>query len=82
MKKTVLSFSVNFRSDLLVAMPATIPFSDKLEGDKGAINGWTTMLLAGSLVFFGVRAYRENVCGGALTFAARVQGGNPHHSRL
>ena len=63
-------------------MPATIPVSDKLEGDKGAINGWTTMLLAGLLVFFAVCVYRENVSGGALTFAARVHAGNPHHSRL
>ena len=49
-------------------MFATLPFVDKIGFDKGAIVGYTTMILAFMLVFFGIRSYRENVSGGRITF--------------
>jgi len=69
MKKTVLTFGV--LSGLISAafMLATVPFFHKLGEDKGLILGYTTMVLAGLLVFFGIRSYRENFAGGKLTFA-------------
>jgi len=69
MKKTVLTFGIISGLICSVFMLASIPFRDKLEGDKGAIIGYTTMVLAGLLVFFGIRAYRENFSSGTLTFA-------------
>ena len=45
-------------------MFATLPFMDKIGFDKGVIVGYTTIVLAFMLVFFGIRAYRENVNGG------------------
>jgi cell division protein FtsW (lipid II flippase) len=49
-------------------MFATLPFVDKIGFDKGAIVGYTTMILAFMLVFFGIRSYRENVSDGHITF--------------
>jgi hypothetical protein len=68
MKKTVLSFGVISGLISAVAMMATVPFIHKINSDKGLIIGYTTMVLAGLLVFFGIRSYRENVSNGKLTF--------------
>jgi len=69
MKKTVLIFGVISGVILAVTMLATIPFHDKIGGEStGLIIGYTTMVLAGLLVYFGIRSYRENVSGGKLTF--------------
>jgi len=69
MKKTVLTFGVISGLISAVTMLATLPFMHKLGNDKGLIIGYTTMVLAGLLVFFGIRSYRENLSGGKLTFA-------------
>jgi Protein of unknown function (DUF4199) len=69
MKKTVLTFGVI--SGLISGglMLATVPFFHKIGQDKALILGYTTMVLAGLLVFFGIRSYRDNFSGGKLTFA-------------
>ena len=41
---------------------------DKLGFDKGEIFGYTTMVLAFLMVFFGVKSYRDTVGGGSVTF--------------
>lgn len=69
MKKTVLTFGVISGLILSVMMIATIPFIHKLGSDKGYIIGYTTMVLAGLLVFFGIRSYRDNISSGKITFA-------------
>lgn len=69
MKKTVLTFGLISGLISAVAMLATVPFIHKINSDKGLIIGYTTMVLAGLLVFFGIRSYRENISGGKLTFA-------------
>lgn len=68
MKKIVLTFG--FISGALMAafMFATLPFIDRIGFDKGAFVGYTSMVLAFMLVFFGIRSYRENIGGGAITF--------------
>src|SRR5215467_4507720 len=68
MKKTVLTFGIISGLILAVMMIATVPFLHKVSEDKGLIIGYTTMVLAGLLVFFGIRWYRENVSGGKLSF--------------
>lgn len=69
MKKTVLTFGVISGLITTVEMLATVPFFHKLGAEMGAIIGYTTMVLAGLLVFFGIRSYRENLSAGKLTFA-------------
>lgn len=67
MKKTVLTFGL--LSGLLSAgmMAATVPFIDDL-GTKGAIVGYTAIVISFLFVYFGVRSYRDNAAGGQLTF--------------
>lgn len=68
MKKTVLTFGLIGGAIMAAMMFATLPFIDKIGFDKGAIVGYTTMVLAFMLVFIGVRSYRENVNDGHITF--------------
>jgi hypothetical protein len=68
MKKTVLTFGLIGGAVMATLMFATLPFVDKIGFDKGEIIGYTTMILAFMLVFFGIRSYRENVSGGPITF--------------
>ena len=68
MKKTVLTFGLIGGAIMAAMMFATLPFMDKIGFDRGEILGYTTMILAFLLVFFGIRSYRENVGGGQVTF--------------
>ncbi len=68
MKKTVLTFGLISGAILSVMMLLTVPFMDRIGFDKGAIIGYTSMVLAFLLIFFGVRSYRDNVAGGTVRF--------------
>jgi uncharacterized protein DUF4199 len=68
MKKTVLTFGLIGGAIMAAMMFATLPFVDRIGFDKGLIIGYTTMILAFMLVFFGIRSYRENVGQGHITF--------------
>ena len=68
MRKTVLTFGLIGGAILSVMMLLTIPFQDQIGFDKGAIIGYTTMVLAFLMVFFGVKSYRDNVAGGKVSF--------------
>jgi hypothetical protein len=68
MNKTVWTFGLIAGAILSVMMLLTIPFEDTLGTDRGLIIGYTTMVLAFLLVFFGVRSYRDNVNGGRVGF--------------
>jgi len=69
MRKTVLTFGIISGLILSVTMLATLPFFHKIGQGKALMIGYTTMVLAGLLVFFGIRTYRDNISGGRLTFA-------------
>ena len=68
MRKTVLNFGLIAGAILSAMMLVTIPFQDQIGFDKGAIIGYTTMVIAFLMVFFGVKSYRDNVAGGSVTF--------------
>jgi hypothetical protein len=68
MKKTVLTFGLISGAILSAMMLLTLPFQDAIGFDKGEIIGYTTMVLASLLIFFGVRSYRDNVAGGTIRF--------------
>jgi len=68
MKKTVLTFGFIAGAVLAVMMLITMPLQDKIGFDNGAVIGYTTMVLAFLMVFFGVRSYRDNVANGKVTF--------------
>jgi len=68
MKKTVLTFGLIGGALMAVMMFATLPFVDRIGFDKGFIIGYTTMILAFMMVFFGIRSYRENIGQGHISF--------------
>jgi hypothetical protein len=74
MKKTILTFGLLSGAFSAVMMLATVPFIDTL-GDRGAIVGYTAIVLSFLFVYFGVRSYRDNVAGGAITFGRALQVG-------
>jgi hypothetical protein len=67
MKRIVLVFGLISGALMALFMFAYLPFMEKI-GDKGAYVGYTSMVLAFILVFFGIRSYRENVGGGTISF--------------
>jgi hypothetical protein len=68
MKKIVLTFGLISGAILSVMMLITLPFHDALGFDRSLILGYTSMVLAFLLVFFGVRSYRDNIAGGSVSF--------------
>lgn len=68
MRKTVLTFGLISGAVVSGMMVATLPFADSLGFDKGAIVGYTSIVLSALIVFFGVRSYRDNVADGHLGF--------------
>jgi hypothetical protein len=68
MRKIVLTYGLIAGAILSVMMLVTIPFQDRIDFDKGAVIGYTTMVIAFLMIFFGVRSYRDNVAGGSVGF--------------
>jgi len=68
MKKIVLTFGLISGAVLSAMMLITLPFHDQIGFERGMIVGYTTMVLAFLLVFFGVRQYRDTVGGGSIGF--------------
>ena len=68
MKKIVLTFGLIAGAILSAMMLLTIPFMDRIGFEYGEVIGYTTMVAAFLLVFFGVRAYRDTVAGGTVRF--------------
>lgn len=68
MKKTILTFGLISGVILSVMMAATLPFIDTIGFDKGEVIGYTSMVLAFLLIFFGIRSYRDSAGGGTISF--------------
>jgi hypothetical protein len=68
MKKTVLTFGLIAGAILSIMMLATAPFMDRIGFDRGEVIGYTSMIVAFLLIFFGIRSYRDNVAGGSISF--------------
>jgi len=68
MKKIVLTFGLIAGAVLAGTMLATMPFHDAIGNEAGLLLGYTSMVLAFLLIYFGVRSYRDNVAGGHVGF--------------
>jgi len=68
MRKIVLTFGLIAGGILSVMMVASAALIDTIGFDKGEIIGYTTMIIAFLMVFFGVKSYRDNVAGGEISF--------------
>jgi hypothetical protein len=76
MKKIVWTFGL-IAGGILGVVIATMPLylNGTMNFDHAEIVGYTVMVLAFVLVFLGIRSYRENVGGGAITFGKAFQVG-------
>jgi hypothetical protein len=76
MKTTVWTFGL-ISGAILAVVIATMPLylNGTMNFDHAEIVGYSVMVLAFVLVFFGIRSYRENVGGGAITFGKAFQVG-------
>lgn len=68
MKKIVLTFGLISGAIMSGTFLATLPFHDALSNGGGMLIGYTSMVLAFLLVYFGVRQYRDQVAGGRIGF--------------
>ena len=68
MKRIVLVFGLIAGAIMSATMVLAFPFHDALGSDRGVVLGYTSMVLAFLLIFFGVRSYRDNVLGRAIGF--------------
>jgi len=76
MKKTVWTFGLISGALLSAMMAATIPFQDEVGFDHSLIVGYTIIVLAFLLIYFGVRSYRDNVGGGTVGFGRALAVGS------
>ena len=68
MQKTVLTFGLIAGAILSAVMLATMPFQDKIGYGWGMVIGYTSMVAAFLMVYFGVRSYRDRTSGGHVGF--------------
>ena len=68
MKRTVWTFGLIAGAILSVMMVATIPFMDRIGMDNAEVIGYTTIIAAFLLIFFGIKSYRDNQAGRKITF--------------
>ena len=68
MKKTVLTHGLIAGAILSAVLMVTIPFQEQIGFDLGMVIGYTSMVAAFLLIYFGVRSYRDTVGGGRIGF--------------
>jgi len=68
MRKIVLTFGLIAAGILSVMMVITMLLWSDIEFDQGLAIGYTTMVVAFLMIYFGIRSYRDNVAGGSLRF--------------
>lgn len=66
MRKIVLSFGLIMGTIIIGMFVLTLPFHDRLSPEAGMVIGFTSMIAASLLVYFGVRQYRDTVAGGSV----------------
>lgn len=68
MRKFVLTFGLLAGFVMSAMFVITIPFHDQMEQGTGMLIGYTSMVLASLMIYFGVRQYRDTVTGGEIRF--------------
>ncbi len=68
MRSIVLQFGLISGALLSAMMAMTIALQNVVGFDYGMIVGYTTMVVAFLLIYFGVRRYRDSVAGGSVSF--------------
>jgi hypothetical protein len=68
MRKIVLTFGLIAGAIMSAMLLLALPFQDRIGFDKSAIVGYTSMVMAFLMTYFGVRSYRDTIGGGTVTF--------------
>jgi amino acid transporter len=68
MKRTVWTFGLIAGAIMSVMMLATIPFMDRIGWETAEVIGYTTIIAAFLLIFFGIKSYRDNKLGRTISF--------------
>lgn len=68
MRKIVLTFGLIAGAIMSAMLFLALPFQEQLSGERGAVLGYTSMVLASLMTYYGVRAYRDTIVGGAIGF--------------
>lgn len=68
MKKIVLTFGLLSGALSMTMMFGTMSFIDDIGFERGVYFGYTAIVISFLFVYFGIRSYRDNVSGGAITF--------------
>lgn len=75
MRKIILTFGLLAGAIISVLMILSMGLLDKgmLDFDRAELVGYTTMVIALSMVFFGIKSYRDNYQNGAIKFGKGLQ---------
>jgi hypothetical protein len=68
MKKIVLTFGLISGAIMFGMFLLALPFKEQIGFDWGMVYGYTSMVIAGLLIYFGVKQYRDTVGGGVVSF--------------
>jgi hypothetical protein len=68
MRKIVLTYGFLAGAIMAACMSITLGFQDQIGLGHSYVVGYAGMVLGFLMVFFGVRSYRDNVAGGAVSF--------------
>lgn len=68
MRRIVLTFGLISGAILSLMLVAMVPFVEQIGWDESEVIGYSSIILAFLLIFFGVRSYRDTVGGGRLSF--------------
>jgi len=74
-KKTVWKFGLISGAIISGLMVVTLPLEDRI-GEHSLTVGYTTMVLAFLMVYFGIRSYRDTVGGGSIGFGRALAVGS------
>ena len=75
MKRTIIVFGLIAGVIMSVIMDVTVIYIGDVGFDKSMIIGYTTMVAAFLLIYFGIRSYRDNVAGGSISFGRGLRVG-------
>jgi len=67
-KQIVLKYGFIAGGMLAGMMVVQMAFMDQIGFDMGAVVGYTTMAIAGLMIYFGIRSYRDSIGGGVVSF--------------
>lgn len=68
MKRIVLTFGFIAGAFFALVVTITMMMHDHVGSTFGYVFGYTTMVLAFLMVYFGIRSYRDNVAGGVISY--------------